>query len=162
MTKEIQRTEITADLSADFDRALDSLRAQFFDAYGFAPFGVPYASVESSGSGYLHPARTDVTDTGKAYRIVAEVPGIPKENLDIRVRGSSVEIRGESAKATEENGSAYVHRERTYAGYRRSFELPEPVVGSEAKARVENGILELELPKERPTPSPAEVKVPVP
>jgi len=162
MTKEIRRIETTGDLSREIDRALEPLRERFFDSFGFLPFGAPYATLETPGGGFFRPARTDVTDTGKAFKIVAEVPGIPKEKLDIRVRGTSVEIRGESTKEVEEKGAEYVHRERTYSGYQRSFELPEPVVGSEAKAKVENGILELELPKQHPSPPPAEVKVPVP
>lgn len=55
----------------------------------------------------------------------------------------------------------YVHRERSYAGYYRAFELPEPVQAADAKAKVVNGLLELKLPKETPTPSEKEVKVSV-
>ncbi len=162
MTKDIQKTPGPTDLPTDFDRAIDLLRERFLDTFGFAPFGAPFGAVESAGDGCFHPARTDVSDTGKSYRIVAEVPGIPKEKLDIRVRGTSVAIRGENVKESAATGSEWVHRERTYAGYQRSFELPEPVVGARATAKVENGVLELELPKEHPTPSPDEVKVPVP
>ncbi len=162
MTKELQKTPEPTDLPTDFDRAIDLLRERFFDTFGFVPFGVPYAAAESNGDGFFRPARTDISDTGTSYRIVAEVPGIPKEKLDIRVRGTSVEIRGENVKESEATGSEWVHRERTYAGYQRSFELPEPVVGSRATAKVENGVLELDLPKEHPTPSPEEVKVTVP
>jgi len=162
MTKETQNTSAPTDPPTDFDRALDSLRERFYDNFGFVPFGFPHATAEPSDLAFFRPARTDVTDTGKTFRIVAEVPGIPKEKLDIRVRGTSVEIRGESVKETEEKGTEYIHRERAYAGYQRSFELPEPVLASQARAKVENGVLELELPKEHPTASLEEIKVPVP
>jgi HSP20 family protein len=161
MTKEIQRKESRIEPWTDFDRAFDAMRARLAEVFGIEPFGTPFSPGESPGAAVFRPARTDVSDTGKAYRIVAEIPGIPKDKLDIRVRGSSVEIRGESAEEKEENGTEYVHRERSYAGYYRSLELPEPVVATDATAKVENGLLELELPKQTPTPSPAEVKVAV-
>ncbi len=154
MTNEIHETEPTSDPWTDLDRSLDATRTQFFRALGLAPVG-------RSNGGYLRPARVDVADTGAAFRITAEIPGIPKDQLDIRVKGTSVEIRGEQTKESEEKGQEFVHRERTYAGYYRALELPEPVVGAQAKAKVDNGVLELELPKVTPTPSEDEVKVAV-
>ncbi|HYA54299.1 MAG TPA: Hsp20/alpha crystallin family protein, partial [Thermoplasmata archaeon] len=65
------------------------------------------------------------------------------------------------ATESEQKEEHYLHRERTFAGFYRAFELPEPVVAAQAKAKVVNGVLELELPKESPTPSPEEVKVSV-
>jgi HSP20 family protein len=161
MTNEIQTRENRNDPWAEIDRAFDQMRRRFEEAWGIRPLGTAFLPLDSGTPAVFRPARTDVRDTGPAYRIVAEIPGIPKEKLDIRVRGTSVEIRGESEVEKEETGTEFVHRERTYAGYYRNLELPEPVVATEAKAKVENGLLELELPKQHPTPSPAEVKVAV-
>ncbi len=161
MTKEIEPRESPPDPWTDFDRAFDRMRRRFDDAWGVPPFGTAFLPLESGTTPRFRPARTDVSDTGTAYKVVAEIPGVPKERLDIRVRGSSVEIRGETSEEKGEDGEEFVHRERSYAGYYRSLELPEPVVAADAKAKVENGLLELELPKQHPTPSPAEVKVAV-
>jgi HSP20 family protein len=161
MTTKIQKQETQVDPWTELDRAFDAMRERFFDAWGIAPFAGSSAPIEGTPTGFFRPARTDVSDTGKAYRIVAEIPGIPKEKLDIRIRGTSVEIRGENATESEGKDKEFVHRERSYAGYYRSLELPEAVVATEAKAKVENGLLELELPKQAPTPSPSEVKVSV-
>jgi HSP20 family protein len=161
MTKEIEQRENQTDAWGEFDRAFDEMRQRFQDVWGIRTFGSPFLPVDPAPTGVFRPARTDVSDTGPAYRIVAEVPGIPKEKLDIRVRGTSVEIRGESSQEKEESGTEFVHRERSYAGYYRSLELPEPVVATEAKATVENGLLRLELPKQHPTPAADEVKVAV-
>ena len=162
MTAEIKKVETAADPWSDLDHALEQTRAQFFHAFGVEPFAAFVAPVDAPASpSYLRAPKIDVTDTGTAYRVVADVPGIPKEQLDIRVRGTSVEIRGEHAQETEEKKTEYVHRERTYAGFYRNLEMPEPVVAAEAKAKVENGVLELELPKVTPTSASDEVKVAV-
>jgi len=161
MTTEIVKKESQIDPWTDLDQAFDAMRRRFLDVWGVSPFGAPFFPVEGTTEDLYRTPRTDVTDTGPSYRVVAEVPGIPKEKLDIRVRGTTVEIRGESTSSRDEKGADFVHRERTYAGYYRSLELPEPVVATDAKAKVENGLLELELPKQHPTPSESEVKVPV-
>jgi HSP20 family protein len=162
MTTEIKNPENPTDPWSELDRALEQTRAQFYHTFGLQPFGPAFAPLDATGTPATFRApRIDVADTGKSYRIVAEIPGIPKEHLDIRVRGTSVEIRGEQQKETEQKETEYVHRERTYAGFYRSLEMPEPVVAAEAKAKVENGVLELELPKVTPTPSTDEVKVTV-
>jgi HSP20 family molecular chaperone IbpA len=158
MTTEIESQESAIDPWTDLDRAVADLRQRFFDSWS----GEPARPAEPPApTKYLRPARTDVTDTGASYRIVAEIPGIPKDQLDVRVRGSSVEIRGETASPTPKDGESLVWRERFAAGYFRTLELPEPVIATDAKAKVENGVLELDLPKQHPTPAPAEVKVPV-
>jgi HSP20 family protein len=155
MTKEIQQPSPYAETLSEFDRAFDQMRSTVFDPFGF-PLFFAWAEPDTGG---LRAARTDVRDTGTAFQVVAEIPGIPKENLDIRIRGTTVEIRGEASADATQKDAGYVHRERTYSGYYRSVELPEPVVGSDAKAKVENGLLELELPKRTPTPPETEVKV---
>jgi len=155
MTQAIEARTTETESWTDLDRAFDAMHRRFAEAFGITPFGW------FDGSPATRAPRTDVSDTGTAYRVVVEIPGIPKEKLDIRVRGTSVEIRGEQANETETKDASYLHRERTFASYYRALELPEPVVGTDAKAKVENGVLELELPKQNPTPSPAEVKVAV-
>ncbi len=155
MTNQIQPTESPTDPCIDIDSALEAMRRRFAESLGIVPFG----SFEPEAA--LRPPRMDVTDTGPSYRVVAEVPGIPKEKLDIRVRGAQVEIRGENGSETEQKEKHYLRRERTYSGYYRALELPEPVVSTEVRAKVVDGLLELELPKQHPTPSEEEVKVSV-
>ena len=160
MTTEIKKPESPTDPWNDLEQALEQTRAQFYQAFGLQPLGVSVVPIDGAPRLFRSP-RVDVADNGKAYRIVAEVPGIPKDLIDIRVRGTSVEIRGEQAKESGEKTAELVHRERTYSGFYRSLELPEPVVATDAKAKVEHGVLELELPKVTPTPSSDEVKVAV-
>ena len=117
MTSEIQKPESQANPWSDLDRTFDAMQRRFAESFGILPFG-PF----ESEPGFRAP-RTDVTDTGTAYKVVAEIPGIPKEKLDIRVRGATVEIRAEHEAEKEEKEERYLRRERTYSGYYRAFEL---------------------------------------
>ncbi|EQD46370.1 Heat shock protein Hsp20 domain protein [mine drainage metagenome] len=153
MTTEIANRP-TTDLWSQIDRAFDDLHYHFLDAFG----GTPSRSIRGEMP-EARAARVDVVDTGNAYRIVAEVPGIPKENLDLKVRGSTVEIRGQLEQVKESNDTEYLHRERFYNGFYRRLDLPEEVVGTEAKAKMNHGLLELELPKVHPMPETGEVKI---
>ncbi|HYK93765.1 MAG TPA: Hsp20/alpha crystallin family protein [Thermoplasmata archaeon] len=150
---------------ADFDELFDDLHARLF-----APFGLLVAGGRTLGDGSpdtrtlpraLRVAPLDVIDSGKSYKLSAEIPGIPKDKLEIRVKGTRVEIQGEATQSSESDSAGFVHRERKHVGFYRAVELPEAVKAAEAKATVHDGILELELPKVEPTPSPDEVKVPV-
>ncbi len=144
---------------ADLDHAFDELRVHFLDSFGFSPF--PIGPDGTNGPLARRLPRTDIQDTGAAYKIVAEIPGIPKDRLEIRVKGTNVEIQAEKEETTESKDTPFVRRERSYLGFYRNFELPEPVVAADVTAHLENGILELSLPKQTPTPSTEEVKVAV-
>jgi HSP20 family protein len=144
----------------DFDRAFDALWNRARAALGPLPFEGTFAPWTADASPF-RTTPTDVVDTGKAYQIKAEVPGISKDQIDIRVTGNVVEISGENKTEKNEDSPGYLHRERLVTRFHRAFELPEPVVAEKAKAQVVNGVLELELPKQQATPAPAETKVKV-
>lgn len=155
MTSEIDTKHNEEEPWADWDSAVNALRQRFAEAFGILPSGtLDWADVP-------RVPRTDVTDTGTSFKVRAEIPGIPKEKLDIRIRGPTVEIRAENGTETEKKAEQVLHRERTYSGYYRALEFSEPVVAADAKATVVDGVLELDLPKQNPTPSPEEVKVSV-
>jgi HSP20 family protein len=158
MSAEIQTPETRADEWAEVDRAFDELHRGFLGAWGIPSFGGVLVPAPTSG---VRAPRTDVQDLGDSYRVVVEVPGIPKEKLVVTVRGTVVEVSGEAAIQTDRSDAGYVHRERTVAAIRRTLELPEPVVATGVAAKVENGLLQIDLPKEHPTSSPAEVRVAV-
>ena len=148
------------DLWTEFDQVFDDLRGRFYDAFGVSPLGASPSPAIFPHTGF-RAAASDLKDTGKSFEITAELPGIPKERLDVRIRGNSVELRAEQKQETERKEDGFLHRERAYHGFYRAFELPEPVVAEKANARLENGVLHLELPKLAPTPPAGEVRVKV-
>ncbi len=142
-----------------FDQAFDALWNRAQAALGTFPFETSGVASLPEFRTLVRAAPTDVVDTGSAYQVHAEVPGIAKDQIDIRVNGNVVEISGEDKTEKTESGQGYLHRERIQSSFHRAFELPEPVVAEAAKAKVVNGVLELELPKQKPTPQPTETRI---
>ena len=93
----------------------------------------------------------DLIDMGKEYKLRAEIPGIPKDKIDITIEKAGVEISAESKTETDEEKKGYVSRERTYSSFYRNVAFPEEVVPEKAEATYQDGILELTVPKKTPT-----------
>ena len=85
-----------------------------------------------------------------------EVPGIEKENINLKTTKYSVEISGKHSEKDEQEGKRYVYSERLYRSFYRNVPLPEEVISSKVSARLENGILRVDLPKKNPTESESE------
>jgi HSP20 family protein len=153
-------TEI-AEPWTEFDRFFHDLSHRLDAAFGGGPDTPGSLVGRAPRSTVVRAARTDVVDTGTSFRVSAEVPGIPKEKLEVRVVGENVEIRSHDESETAENSGEFLHRERVFRGVYRAVLLPEPVVAEKATAKLVDGILELDLPKETPTPAAAEVRVPI-
>ncbi len=92
----------------------------------------------------------DVVDEGDKIRVVAEIPGVDKEDLDVRVFEDSVVIRAERKHEKERKDKGYYLKERSYSSYYRTIALPSPVIPEKAEATYRNGVLELVLPKKVP------------
>jgi len=94
---------------------------------------------------------TDVLDTGKEIVVTAELPGIDKEDIDISVEEDCVEIKAERKLEKEEKEEGYHYRERGYKSFYRKMGLPASVIPDKAEAQLNNGVLEIKLPKAEPT-----------
>ncbi|MFQ6120078.1 MAG: Hsp20/alpha crystallin family protein [Methanosarcinales archaeon] len=86
----------------------------------------------------------DVIDRKDEIVVTADMPGVDKKNIEIRVHEDLLEI---SAKRGEDKEEGYVRRERSYDKFYRALRLPSAVDESKAKASFNNGVLEVRLPK---------------
>ena len=75
------------------------------------------------GSNSLSAFRTDVIDTGDAYKLESELPGFKKEDIKIDVENDVLTISVERKLAEEEKKKNFVKRERFYGSYSRSFDV---------------------------------------
>ena len=92
--------------------------------------------------------RVDVSEDDKAYTVKAEIPGVNKEDIKVSIDGNLVSISAEVKKESEEKeGKKLIRSERYYGKLYRAFSLAQDVDQEQARARYENGVLELTLPK---------------
>ena len=103
----------------------------------------------------------EIVETDDDYTIVAELPGIGKDNVEIVVDEDILTIRGEKKAEEEQEGKNYLFSERSYGAFERKFQLPETVKQDAISASHENGVLTLTLPKkpEAKKPEPRQIKI---
>ncbi|MFW6082611.1 MAG: Hsp20/alpha crystallin family protein [Chloroflexota bacterium] len=99
----------------------------------------------------------DVYTTPEEIAIVASLPGLTADEVDITIDGDRLTIRGELRPPLE--NVDYLFQERAYGPFSRTLTLNVPVNADEAEATFENGVLTLTLPKaEESRPKTIEVK----
>ena len=89
----------------------------------------------------------DIYETPEKIVVIAELPGVRKEDIEIDVIDTTLEIKAEVKREEEVAEEAYYRRERYYKGFYRRLKLPVAVDPERAKATYENGVLRIELPK---------------
>ena len=105
---------------------------------------------------YITPP-VDIYETADGLVVKADLPGVAKEGLDVRVENSLLTIRGKAAHAALGDP---VYREYELVNFFRQFELNERVDQSKISADLKHGVLTLNLPKaEEAKPRQIEVKV---
>jgi HSP20 family protein len=92
--------------------------------------------------------RVDVKETPTAYTVEAELPGVAKEDIQVMIEDDVVTLRAEVKQLDEQrDGQRVLRSERYYGSVSRAFQLPQRVDKDASKARFDNGVLRLTLPK---------------
>jgi HSP20 family protein len=90
----------------------------------------------------------------------AELPGLKREELDIRVENNTLTLRGERKHDAEVKQESYHRVERTYGAFSRSFSLPTTVNPEKVSATFADGVLTITLPmREEAKPRQIQVQV---
>lgn len=90
--------------------------------------------------------KTNMYDLGDKLQIVAELPGIAKEDLNVRIQGNYLELSG-SRKSDAPEGYKAHRIERGSKTFTRSFTLPVDVDSERVEAVLKDGVLTMNLPK---------------
>jgi HSP20 family protein len=105
-------------------------------------------SLEESPLGHV---KIDVSETDAAYQVKAELPGIEKKDIDVKIDRNTVSIHARSERNKEEKEGERVIRRERYAGeVSRTFSLASEIDDAAASAQYQDGILTLTLPKKAP------------
>ncbi len=115
------------------------IRQMFEDTFDLAPV--------TQAIGFM-PA-TEIVETTDELVLTAELPGIPKDNVEITIDGDLLTLRGEKMEERKEgeDDKKYHLLERTYGSFQRSFTLPRIVDPSKIKAEFIEGVLKVHMPK---------------
>lgn len=89
----------------------------------------------------------DISETDKAIEVNAELPGMEEKDIDISIENNVLSIRGEKRSEEKKDEKNYHLTERSYGTFQRRFSLPEGVDLDKVKAKFNNGVLTMELPK---------------
>ncbi|MCD6510421.1 MAG: Hsp20/alpha crystallin family protein [Thermoprotei archaeon] len=88
----------------------------------------------------------DVYEAEDKYLVIVEIPGVPKDKLILNASEDMLEIRGE-VRPVDVKGARLISKEIIHRAYNRTIRLPDKIKPEETKARYQDGILVVELPK---------------
>lgn len=89
----------------------------------------------------------DMFEKDNEVVVKAALPGIKPEEVDVKITGDTLTIRGESKEESEVKEENYIRKERRYGAFSRSVTLPSGLQTDKADATFENGVLTLTIPK---------------
>lgn len=120
----------------DFETLHDRIQRYFDD---LPAFGFKYTDSFSP--------KIDISEGEKNINVVAEIPGVSKEDIKIVLQDNILTIEGEKKKEEINKEDNFYRSERTYGSFKRCFTLPAEVDSDKVDAKFENGILKITMPK---------------
>ncbi|MCX8054453.1 MAG: Hsp20/alpha crystallin family protein [Ignavibacteria bacterium] len=112
-------------------------------------------TVETGG----YNPRIDIFEDNSSVYIVAEIAGIPKEKVNVKLTEDRIlMISGTKERCEGEKDKTYLRSERNFGEFSRSFVLPENLDLSAVKANYRDGVLEITIAKKQPEP-PKEIEI---
>ena len=105
--------------------------------------------------------KTDIKDTGDAYVLEADLPGVKKEDIHIDIDGDYLSIRAQRSSSRDEKDDQgnYIRCERSYGSFSRGFDI-SGVKAEDISASYDNGVLTLNMPKrEKTVPSSRRLEI---
>jgi HSP20 family protein len=103
--------------------------------------------------------KLDVAEQNGAFRVLAEIPGAKKDDIQVNVDGDQVSVTAEVKQEKDvKEGERLVHRERYYGKTARAFRLGYEIDEAKVQAKYNDGVLELVLPKKQ-TPAAKQIVI---
>ena len=124
-----------------FDRLFETNFPDFMSEVGVKPF-----------QGTAYP-KVNVYDHGEKVEVIAEIPGISKDNITVEVENDTLTIKGSKHGFVEDPNATVIRKELKHSAFERSFTLGESLDGKKIKADFKDGILIIDIPKLEPEKS---------
>ena len=91
--------------------------------------------------------QVDLSESEDAFHVVADVPGVNPEEIEISLHNGVLTIRGDRDSEKEVSGKNYTRRERSKGTFMRQFNLPDSADAESVTAKSEHGVLQVTIPK---------------
>jgi len=89
----------------------------------------------------------DLVEEGERYVLRADLPGVREQDVKVELEDNVLTVSGERRSEHEQRGDGYYRVERSSGGFSRSLVLPDGVDPEQIRAHIENGVLEVSVPK---------------
>ena len=127
---------------SEMERSIDNLRRDMEKTFSsFPSISIPKMSHVSC----------DIIDEGNQFRVKMDVPGIKKNEVNLNVTDNSIEVSAEHKEESEEKKKNYLRKERSHVSFYRSLPLSEKILSDKVSAKLADGVLDITLPKSKPT-----------
>ena len=144
----IDRDEFLTPFDKMFDQIINSQFPEIEKQIGVKPF-----------KGTAYP-KINVYEWKDKVGVIAEIPGLSKKDLSVEVTDGILTISGDKHKLFDVKDAKVIRRELKESSFKRQFELGEELDGSDIKAKFEDGILSIDIPKVEPEkPKTNKVKI---
>ncbi|MCM8830708.1 MAG: Hsp20/alpha crystallin family protein [Candidatus Omnitrophica bacterium] len=110
---------------------------------------------------YLSKPIMDLYETDKAVVAEFDLPGVEKNDIDIKIADNNLAVKVEKKIQKEEKNKNFHLLERSYSGFYRCIALPDYVKPEQAKAEYKNGVLTITIPKDEKKIKEKEIKLKV-
>jgi HSP20 family protein len=90
----------------------------------------------------------EMSETRKAYKVTAELPGLEAKDVEVSVEDGMLRIAGEKRTERDEDEKGYRISERRYGSFERLLRLPVSAAADKIKAKCKNGVLTITIPKD--------------
>lgn len=126
-----------------------------FDDFFDRSFTQPFAHVRHSVNEMM---KTDIKDTSQGYDISINLPGVKKEDVKAELKNGylTVQASSDSEQESQDETEKYICRERYFGSCSRTFYIGDHVTEEDIKAKFENGVLHMQIPKKEELPKAEE------
>ena len=141
------KDELTSPID-EMDRMLEGFFGRSWPRSWMHPFHWEFPSWSETSLPFAgRLPRIDIIDNDETIVVKAEIPGVSKEDLEITTTATSVTIHGHTSHESKQEAGDYFRAEMSRGEFSRTVALPCEVDSDNATANLDNGILELKLPK---------------
>ena len=104
-------------------------------------------SLENGSSRQSYSPLMNVSETESDYLVMMDLPGVEKKDVEVSLKNGILTVLGERKTSEKGDENNLIWHETAYGAFNRSFELTSDIVEEKVKAKFNNGVLNITIPK---------------